>query len=135
MSEKRILLVDDDPEIVKTVKSYLQQAGYAVLVAYNGQDALSIVRDQAPDCVVLDVMQPDFDGWQMTPRILGREWEFLWYLLFFAFGYLLLTDSKAYFAVLDKIRIPVTIITPILAVLFFLSAELFQLPTLMIGGG
>lgn len=43
MSEKTILLVDDDPEIVKTVRHYLQQEGYAVLVAYNGKDALAIV--------------------------------------------------------------------------------------------
>ena len=69
MSEKTILVVDDDPEIMKTVKSYLQQAGYAVRVAYNGHDALSIVGEQAADCVVLDVMWPDFDGWQITQRI------------------------------------------------------------------
>ena len=46
MLGKTILLVDDDPEIVKTVRHYLQQEGYAVLVAYNGLDALVIVRDQ-----------------------------------------------------------------------------------------
>lgn len=69
MSEKTIFLVDDDPEIVKTLRSYLQQAGYAVLVAYNGKDALSIVRAQAVDCMVLDVMLPDFDGWQIMQRI------------------------------------------------------------------
>ncbi len=69
MSEQTILVVDDDPEIVKTVQRYLQQEGYAVLVAYNGKDALAIVRDQAPDCLVLDVMLPDHDGWEITQRI------------------------------------------------------------------
>lgn len=71
MSEKTILLVDDDPEIVKTVQRYLQQEGYAVLVAYNGKDALAIAigRDQAPDCIVLDVMLPDYNGWEITRRI------------------------------------------------------------------
>lgn len=69
MSEKTIFLVDDDPEIVKTLRAYLQQAGYAVLVAYNGKDALSMVREEAVDCMVLDVMLPDFDGWQITQRI------------------------------------------------------------------
>ena len=49
------MLVDDDPEIVKTVKRYLQHEGYAVLVAYNGKDALDIVRDHMarlyrPEC-------------------------------------------------------------------------------------
>jgi len=69
MSEKTILLVDNDPEIAKTVRHYLQQEGYAVLVAYNGKDALAIVRDQSPDCLVLDVMLPDHDGWEITQRI------------------------------------------------------------------
>jgi len=69
MSEKTILLVDDDPEIVKTLQRYLQQEGYAVLVAYNGADALTIARDQIPDCLVLDVMLPDHDGWEITRRI------------------------------------------------------------------
>jgi DNA-binding response OmpR family regulator len=83
MSEKTILLIDDDPEIVKTVQRYLQQEGYAVLVAYNGKDALAIAigRDQAPDCIVLDVMLPDYNGWEITQRIranphtaVGRMW-------------------------------------------------------------
>jgi two-component system alkaline phosphatase synthesis response regulator PhoP len=69
MPGKTILLVDDDPEIVKTVRHYLQQEGYAVLVAYNGLDALVIVRDQAPDCIVLDVLLPDLVGWDIIQRI------------------------------------------------------------------
>ena len=69
MLGKTILLVDDDPEIVKTVRHYLQQEGYAVLVAYNGLDALVIVRDQAPDCIVLDVLLPDLVGWDIIQRI------------------------------------------------------------------
>ena len=66
MLGKTILLVDDDPEIVKTVRHYLQQEGYAVLVAYNGLDALVIVRDRAPDCLVLDVLLPDLVGWVLS---------------------------------------------------------------------
>ena len=69
MPGKTILLVDDDPEIVKTVRHYLQQEGYAVLVAYNGLDALVIVRDQVPDCIVLDVLLPDLVGWDIIQRI------------------------------------------------------------------
>ncbi|HUS94680.1 MAG TPA: response regulator transcription factor [Patescibacteria group bacterium] len=69
MPGKTILLVDDDPEIVKTVRHYLQQEGYAVLVANNGLDALVIVRDQAPDCIVLDVLLPDLVGWDIIQRI------------------------------------------------------------------
>ena len=69
MLGKTILLVDDDPEIVKTVRHYLQQEGYTVLVAYTGLDALVIVRDQAPDCIVLDVLLPDLVGWDIIQRI------------------------------------------------------------------
>lgn len=65
MAEKTIFLVDDDPEIVKTLQLYLLQEGYDVLVAYNGTDALAVVHDYLcnPDCIVLDVMLPDYDGW------------------------------------------------------------------------
>ena len=69
MSEPTILLVDDDPGIVKTLQRYLQHEGYVVIVAYNGKDALTIVREQAPDCIVLDVMLPDYNGWEITGRI------------------------------------------------------------------
>jgi CheY-like chemotaxis protein len=72
MSEQTILLVDDDPEIVKTVQRYLQHEGYAVLVAYNGVDVLDFVREQTPDCIVLDVMLPDYNGWEITERIRGN---------------------------------------------------------------
>ena len=66
-----IVLIDDDPKIVKTVQRYLHQAGYTVRVAYDGKDALAIAieRDQAPDCIVLDVALPDYDGWEITQRI------------------------------------------------------------------
>jgi signal transduction histidine kinase len=47
----------------------LQHEGYAVLVAYNGNDALTFVRDDLPNCIVLDVMLPDYIGWEITERI------------------------------------------------------------------
>ncbi len=69
MTQQTILLVDDDPEIIKTTLHYLEQEGYEVLVAYNGMDALTAVSNYAPDCVVLDVMMPDLDGWEILRRI------------------------------------------------------------------
>lgn len=62
MPKKTILLVDDDTEIVKIPQHYLQHKGYAVLVAYNGKDTLTIVRDHMPDCIVLDIMMPNHNG-------------------------------------------------------------------------
>lgn len=69
MTQQTILLVDDDPEIIKTTLRYLEQAGYELLVAYNGADALTAVRDYMPDCIVLDVMLPDLDGWEVLRRL------------------------------------------------------------------
>lgn len=72
MTQQTILLVDDDHEIIKTTLHYLEQTGYEVLVAHNGVDALTAVRDYLPDCVVLDVMLPDLDGWEILRRIRER---------------------------------------------------------------
>ena len=66
MAEQTILVVDDDPEIVGTLRDYLVQAGYHVLTAYSGRDALQRIRSERPDCVLLDVMLPDVDGWTVT---------------------------------------------------------------------
>jgi DNA-binding response OmpR family regulator len=66
---QRILVVDDDPAIVKVVRSYLEQASYAVLTAADGERALQILRHDRPDLVVLDVMLPNRDGWEITRSI------------------------------------------------------------------
>ena len=63
---QRILVVDDDKDIVRLVRAYLAQAGFEVLVAYDGESALHIVRRDRPDLVVLDLMLPDRDGWEIT---------------------------------------------------------------------
>jgi two-component system alkaline phosphatase synthesis response regulator PhoP len=66
---QRILVVDDDPAIVKIVRGYLEQAGYEVLTAEDGDRALQIVRHERPDLLVLDVMLPNRDGWEITRSI------------------------------------------------------------------
>jgi len=65
----RILVVDDDREIVRLVKSYLERAGYSVITAYNGEGALHALRRERPDLLVLDLMLPDRDGWDLTRLI------------------------------------------------------------------
>ncbi|MBN1991060.1 MAG: response regulator transcription factor [Anaerolineae bacterium] len=67
-----ILVVDDDKQIVRLVRSYLEQAGYRVLTAYDGETALHAIRREQPDLVVLDLMLPDRNGWEIT-RIVRRE--------------------------------------------------------------
>ncbi len=66
---QRILVVDDDKQIVRLVRSYLEQAGYQVLTAYDGETALQMVRRERPDLVVLDLMLPDRDGWDITRQV------------------------------------------------------------------
>jgi two-component system alkaline phosphatase synthesis response regulator PhoP len=68
----RVLVVDDDPGIVKVVRAYLEQAGFDVLVAYDGKKALHIARHDKPDLVVLDLMLPEMDGWDVC-RALRKE--------------------------------------------------------------
>jgi two-component system, OmpR family, alkaline phosphatase synthesis response regulator PhoP len=68
---QRILVVDDDKQIVRLVQSYLEQAGYAVLTAADGTTALRIIRTERPDLVVLDLMLPDLDGWSVTRAVRG----------------------------------------------------------------
>lgn len=71
-ANQRILVVDDDKEIVRLVRAYLEQAGFQVMVAYDGETALHMVRRERPGLVVLDLMLPDRDGWDVT-RIMRRE--------------------------------------------------------------
>jgi two-component system alkaline phosphatase synthesis response regulator PhoP len=63
---QHVLVVDDDPEIVRLLRAYLEQAGYEVLAAYDGEMAIHILRRERPDLVLLDLMLPDRDGWDVT---------------------------------------------------------------------
>jgi two-component system alkaline phosphatase synthesis response regulator PhoP len=62
----RVLVVDDDKEIVRILRAYLEKAGYNVLTAHDGETALHVIRSDRPDLVVLDLMLPDWDGWDIT---------------------------------------------------------------------
>ncbi len=62
----RILVVDDDPSIVKVVRGYLEQSGYQVLSAADGETALHMLRRERPDLLVLDLMLPKRDGREIT---------------------------------------------------------------------
>jgi len=59
---QRILVVDDEPEIVRVLRGYLERAGFAVSVAYDGPEALRRARQDAPDLILLDLMLPGMDG-------------------------------------------------------------------------
>ncbi len=59
---KKILVVDDELKMVKLVRTYLEGAGFSVVVAYDGQEALTVYRHEQPDLIVLDLMLPKIDG-------------------------------------------------------------------------
>jgi two-component system alkaline phosphatase synthesis response regulator PhoP len=63
---QQILVVDDDKDIVRLVRAYLEQAGFQVLTAYDGETAIHMLRRERPALVVLDLMLPDQDGWDVT---------------------------------------------------------------------
>ncbi len=69
MSSKRVLVVDDEPHIVELVKLYLTNDGFGVDAAYSGTEALDKFRSNRPDLVVLDLMLPELDGWEVCRRI------------------------------------------------------------------
>jgi two-component system alkaline phosphatase synthesis response regulator PhoP len=71
MAQELILVVDDDREVVRLMRAYLEQSGYAVLVAYDGETALHSLRRDKPDLLLLDLMLPDRDGWDITRTVRG----------------------------------------------------------------
>jgi len=65
MAGKRVLVVDDDVKTVELVKLYLNRDGYRILTAYDGIEALRLAREKHPDLIVLDLMLPGIDGFQI----------------------------------------------------------------------
>jgi DNA-binding response OmpR family regulator len=61
---KRILVVDDERRLVQVVRGYLEEAGYEVVTANNGREALFVAREQQPNLIILDLMMPELDGWE-----------------------------------------------------------------------
>ncbi|MCK4961292.1 MAG: response regulator, partial [Anaerolineales bacterium] len=72
MSYATILVVDDEPAIVKTVRAYLENEGYTVHAATDGPSALKAARSFRPDLVILDIMLPGMDGIEVL-RTLQKE--------------------------------------------------------------
>jgi DNA-binding response OmpR family regulator len=70
--QKRILVVDDDPDVVELVSFKLKQAGYAIGTACNGVEAIKKARSLTPDLILLDVMMPELDGFAVC-EILRRD--------------------------------------------------------------
>lgn len=67
--QKKLLLIDDDPNLILLVKDYLEFRGYDVMTAGNGREALSLLDELAPDMIICDVMMPEMDGYAFVEQI------------------------------------------------------------------
>jgi DNA-binding response OmpR family regulator len=67
----RILIVDDDPDIVESVTMVLQKNNHEVLQAYGGVEGLEKAKKEKPDAIILDVMMPDKDGYEVCKELKG----------------------------------------------------------------
>jgi len=69
MLDKKILVVDDDPNISDLLKIYLEKEGYEVKLASDGVEGVNFFKMYSPDLVLLDIMLPKKDGWQVCREI------------------------------------------------------------------
>ncbi|HZK67220.1 MAG TPA: response regulator [Chloroflexota bacterium] len=69
MSDNLILVVDDEPGIVDIARANLEGLGYRVISAGNGLEALELIRQESPDLVILDILMPEVDGWDVLERV------------------------------------------------------------------
>ena len=80
---KEILIVDDEPSIVVPIQFLMEQQGYSVIVAENGHDALDLIYKYKPDLILLDIMLPGIDGYEvceivrLNPKLRGVKVIFL----------------------------------------------------------
>lgn len=70
---KRLLLIDDDPNLILLVKDYLEFRGYEVITAENGREALQILEQETPDMIICDVMMPEMDGYSFVNNVRQDE--------------------------------------------------------------
>ncbi|NER26292.1 MAG: response regulator transcription factor [Symploca sp. SIO1C4] len=66
---KRLLLIDDDPNLILLVKDYLEFRGYEVITAENGREALAVLELDIPDMIICDVMMPEMDGYALVESV------------------------------------------------------------------
>lgn len=70
---KKVLIVDDEIDVVEVVTVLLEHEGYEIMKAYDGKQALSVVDKEIPDLIILDIMMPEIDGVEVCRRLRQRE--------------------------------------------------------------
>ena len=71
--KRRILCIEDEPEMIDLIRLILERKGFDVLGAVGGQEGLDAVRREKPDLVLLDLMMPDVDGWEVYRQMKADE--------------------------------------------------------------
>ena len=69
MAKPNIMVVDDEKNICELIRLYLEKEGFAVTIANNGSDAIAMIRQNRPDLVLLDIMMPVIDGWEVCRQV------------------------------------------------------------------
>ncbi len=71
--EKRLVCIEDEPEMIDLVRLILSRKGFNVIGANGGVEGLEVVRREKPDLILLDLMMPDMDGWEVYQQIKADE--------------------------------------------------------------
>ena len=69
MNNGKILIVDDDTNICELLRLYIEKEGYTTVLAHDGEQALAMFNREQPNLVLLDIMMPKLDGWQVCREI------------------------------------------------------------------
>jgi len=71
--KKKVLCIEDEPEMIDLIKLILERKGFEVLGAVGGKEGLEVIRREMPDLILLDLMMPEVDGWEVFRQIRGDE--------------------------------------------------------------
>ena len=75
MNDEKILLVDDEPDIIEFLGYNLTKEGFDVLIATSGSEAIEVAKKNKPDLIILDVMMPEMDGFTMAKKVHEQDSE------------------------------------------------------------
>jgi len=84
---KKVLIVDDEPSIIVALQFLMEQNGYETLVAFSGEEAMETIARHRPDLILLDIMLPVVDGFEVCQRVREKaEWKDIRIVLVTALG-------------------------------------------------
>lgn len=72
-SRTKVLCIEDEPEMIDLVKLILERKGFQVVGAIGGREGLAVIRREMPDLILLDLMMPDLDGWEVYRQMKAEE--------------------------------------------------------------